>query len=64
MFGQLGLTVHYIDYNSSILVTLLSGINLACLDMHVVQGQDGGLRSRASLRRLLFSQLARSFSAA
>lgn len=53
--------MQYIDYNSSILVTLLSGINLSCLDMHVVKGQDGG---QGSLHPLLFSQLARSFSAA
>lgn len=32
-FGQRGLTVQCIDYNSSILVALLSGINLACLHL-------------------------------
>lgn len=30
--------MQHIDYNSSILVALLSGINLACLDMHAVKG--------------------------
>ena len=32
-----------IDYQSSILVPLLSGINSACLDMHVMNQQDGVL---------------------
>lgn len=33
-----GLTMQHIDYISSILAALLSGINLACLDMEAVSG--------------------------
>lgn len=57
----LGLTVQPIDYNSSILAALLSGINLACLETHVGKEQDGGASSPACSDALLFSQLSSLF---
>ena len=47
-FSALGLTVQPIDYNSSIIVPFLSGINLACLDMHV--GEQDGVHWRQACR--------------
>lgn len=48
---SLGLTVQPIDYNSSILAALLSGINLACLELR--KKQDGGLSRQSCFCRLV-----------
>lgn len=48
---SLGLTVQPIDYNSSILAALLSGINLACLELR--KKQDGGPSRQSCFCRLV-----------